>query len=148
MPIVGSTIRTVLLIIMAGLALAGYANANESSVDNKISAGKEILILHSYHPGFPWTDEVMKGMQETLDNSGASINFHVEYLDTKRQPDPEYFTHVLDAILHYKLEHRFFDLVLVSDNEALNFVVEHKQDLFASTPIVFCGAEKDLPQFS
>lgn len=145
MSVVRLMIRSILLLLVASLTLTVHTNANETSEDNRISSGKEILILHSYHPGFPWTDEVMKGMQETLDNSGASINFHVEYLDTKRQPDPEYFTHVLDAILHYKLEHRFFDLVLVSDNEALNFVVEHRKDLFASTPIVFCGAEKDLP---
>jgi signal transduction histidine kinase len=100
---------------------------------------KEVLILHSYHPGLPWTDGVMAGMQEVLDLPPETIHYHVEYLDTMRHPDPEYFAHVLDAILHYKLEKRFFDLVMVSDNEALNFVLEHRQALFADTPVVFCG---------
>lgn len=98
-----------------------------------------MLILHSYHPGLPWTDGVMAGMQEILDLPPETIHYHVEYLDTMRHPDPEYFTHVLDAILHYKLEKRFFDLVMVSDNEALNFVLEHRQALFSDTPVVFCG---------
>ncbi|ALC15239.1 multi-sensor signal transduction histidine kinase [Desulfuromonas soudanensis] len=140
MPVLVAPLRFVLLLLLASLFHPGPSAA---AVTPK---SREILILHSYHPGFPWTDEVMQGMQEVLANSEESINFHVEYLDTKRQPDPEYFTHVLDAILHYKLENSYFDLVLVSDNEALNFVIDHKTDLFPKTPVVFCGIEKKLPE--
>lgn len=134
------TFRPISLVLLLILMWTGVAAA----ADN-VPKSREILILHSYHPGFPPTDEMMRGMQEILGNSADSIKFHVEYLDTKRHPDPDYFTHVLDAILHYKLKNRFFDLVLVSDNEALNFVVEHKRDLFAATPVVFCGVVKQLP---
>jgi signal transduction histidine kinase len=137
--IVATPLKTILFICLTCLFTSGNIYAQEPL------ESREILILHSYHPGFPWTDEVMKGMQEGLESSDVSINFHVEYLDTKRHPDPEYFSYVLDAILHYKLENSFFDLVLVSDNEALNFVMEHRQNLFPSTPIVFCGVEKELP---
>ncbi len=142
MPVVTTIMRSVVLLCLAGLLSAEVSAATDDP------QSREILILHSYHPGFPWTDEVMKGMLDAFDSSEVSINFHVEYLDTKRQPDPEYFTHVLDAILHYKLENRFFDLVLVSDNEAFNFVIEHKQDIFSSVPVVFCGIEKIVPTLS
>ncbi|WP_020676080.1 ATP-binding protein [Geopsychrobacter electrodiphilus] len=133
-------IRSIALFFFAVLLLTATSTVGESAQI------REILILHSYHPGFPWTDETMKGMQKVLANSEDPIHLHVEYLDTKRQPDPEYFTHVLDSILHYKLKNKKFDLILVSDNEALNFVIEHKRDLFAATPIVFCGIEKILPE--
>jgi len=135
-----TTLKTALFLLLAGLLCAGQATAVTPP------KSREVLILHSYHPGFPWTDEVMEGMQEVLDTTDESIHFHVEYLDTKRQPDPEYFTHVLDAILHYKLENSFFDLVLVSDNEALNFVIDHRKDLFHDTPVVFSGIERNLPE--
>lgn len=102
MRVIITTIKMAVLLMLACLLSAGHVYAEGTP------EGRDILILHSYHPGFPWTDEVMKGMQEVLDNSDETITFHVEYLDTKRQPDPEYFTHVLDAIMHYKLEHRFF----------------------------------------
>lgn len=139
MPARMMTFRPIFVVLLLIMLWSGVVSASE------VPKSREILILHSYHPGFPPTDEIMKGMQETLGDSGDSINFHVEYLDTKRHPDPEYFTYVLDAILHYKLQNRFFDLVLVSNNEALNFVVEHKADLFPETPIVFSGVVQQIP---
>ncbi len=137
-----STVTTSLKIFPLFLLLC-FLFSDLSNAKESVSS-KEILILHSYHPGFPWTDETMRGMQQVLDTSENSINFHVEYLDTKRHPDPEYFAHVLDAILHYKLKNKSFDLILVSGNEALNFVIEHKKDLFPSMPIVFSGVEKTV----
>ena len=104
---------------------------------------RHILILHSFHPGFPWTDQIMAGMQEALKESPFHLTVDVEYLDTKRHHDSEYFYHVLDAILHYKLKHRTYDLVLLSDNGALNFALEHRNKLLKSTPIVFSGISCD-----
>ncbi len=101
----------------------------------------QILILHSYHPGLPSTDRLMSGLQDALLESALPLNFHVEYMDTKRHPDSEYFNHVLDAILHYKLQGHSFDLLIVSGNEALNFALEHRVDLFRNTPTVFTAIE-------
>lgn len=100
-----------------------------------------VLILHSYHPGLPFTDAITHGLQETLLSAPIPPNFHVEYMDTKRHPDSEYFNHVLDAILHYKLQGRSFDLLVVSGNEALSFALEHRSDLFIDTPIIFTAIE-------
>lgn len=98
-----------------------------------------VLVLHSYHPGYAWTDRVMAGIQEGFGTSDQHIRLHVEYLDTKRHSNPDYFSNILDAILHYKLEDRSFDLVLLTHNEALNFALQHRNDLFADTPLVFCA---------
>jgi len=102
---------------------------------------QRVLILHSYHPGLASTDSIMEGIQEALLDAPVPPNFHVEYMDTKRHPDSDYFDHVLDAILHYKLQDRSFDLLLVSGNEALNFALSHRIDLFIDTPIVFAAIE-------
>lgn len=100
---------------------------------------RHVLVLHSYHPGYPRTDRVMAGIQEVFSTSNQDIRLHVEYLDTKRHPDPEYFSNILDAILHYKLQGRSFDLVLLTHNEALKFALTHRNDLFAGTPMIFGG---------
>lgn len=106
---------------------------------------RQVLILHSYHHGMPWTDGVMEGMHDLLSTFQENTYFNVEYLDTMRYPGVEYFNHIVDAILHYKLENRSFDLVMVSDNEAFNFVMGHREDLFKDTPIIFCGIDKFDP---
>lgn len=122
--------------IVSGLAHAGLAAPRSP---------RHVLIIHSYHPGLPWTDRIMEGMQSVLGQPNRQINVDVEYLDTKRHSDPAYFSHILDAILHYKFKDRSYDLVLVSDNEAFNFVLVHRDDLFRRTPIIFCGINSGTP---
>jgi PAS domain S-box-containing protein len=106
----------------------------------------DILILHSYHMGQVWTDGVMAGMQKVLGPHGEDLRLHVEYMDTKRYHDPVYLTEMLDLLLTYKLQRLHFDLLLLSDNDALNFAVRHRHGLFADTPIVFCGINNFQPE--
>lgn len=109
---------------------------------------QHVLILHSYHPGWPWTDNIMAGMQSVLGQPSRQVNVDVEYLDTKRHRDSAYFSHILDAILHYKFKDRSYDLVMVSDNEAFNFALGHRDDLFRHTPIIFCGINSAAPSLA
>lgn len=132
--------RRVLLPALAVLFCCGVAAAAE----HPAGQAYHVLVLHSYHPGYPWTDRIMAGIQEVLASSARRIDADVEYLDTKRHQDAQYFSHILDAILHYKLKGRTYDLVLLSDNEALNFALEHRHDLFRNVPIVFCGINNDV----
>jgi PAS domain S-box-containing protein len=106
----------------------------------------DVLILHSYHLGQPWTDGVMAGMQEEFARSGANLRLQVEYMDTKRFHDPAYLSQLLDVVLTYKLQRTHFNLLLLSDNDAFNFALRHRNDLFADTPIVFCGVNNFQPQ--
>ena len=106
---------------------------------------RDVLILHSYHPGLPWTDSIMAGMQEALDDRIDGIHLQVEYLDSLRYPSPDYVDHLLEAIFRYKLKGRQFDLILLSDNPALSFVRKHRDDFFLGAPIVFCGINNFQP---
>ncbi|WP_298036295.1 PAS domain S-box protein [uncultured Desulfuromonas sp.] len=108
--------------------------------------GRSVFILHSYHPGLRWTDGIMAGVQEAFAESGQDIQLHVDYLDAKRYHAPEYFANFVDGILPYKLANLSFDLVLVSDNDAFDFALKHRDDLFAGAPIVFCGVNGFRPE--
>ncbi len=105
----------------------------------------DLLILHSYHMGQEWTDGVMAGMMEVL-ASRPDLRIHVEYMDTKRFHDPKYLEIVLATVLTHKLQKFTFDLVLLSDNDAFNFALAHRDDLFEETPIVFCGVNYFEPR--
>lgn len=108
-----------------------------------VQEAKQVLVLHSFHPGFPWTDEIMSGIQEAFHASSLRVSVDVEYLDLKRHHDTQYFYSVLDNILHYKFKKRTYDLILVSDNGALNFAMQHRGKLLKNTPMVFCGISCD-----
>lgn len=100
---------------------------------------KDLLILHSYDPGYPRTQRIMAGMEEVFAASGEDLRIQVEYLDTKRYHKAEYLDSVLETLFEFKLRHRRYDLVLLSDDDALKFVLKHRGDWFADTPVVYCG---------
>lgn len=109
------------------------------------ASGRSVLVLHSYHPDLAWTAGIMTGMHRELDTVRPPLSLHVEYLDTKRNPGAAYRAEYLDGVLPHKLANHRFDLVLLSDNDAFDFVVAHRRDLFAGVPVVFCGVNGYTP---
>ena len=103
-----------------------------------LRSGREILILHSYHQGFKWTDDILAGIMENLGQDGARAEVHVEYMDSKRYPEPE-FTYLNYLLLREKYRFTKFSLVLTSDDNAFNFARQYRQALFRDAPVVFCG---------
>jgi PAS domain S-box-containing protein len=100
--------------------------------------GSRILIINSYHSGLDWTDSIMNGIRDTFAKSGLDIEISAEYLDARRFPDPEHARRIRDFLM-FKLQGTAPNLVMVSDNAALDFVLSQRDQLFAGIPIVFCG---------
>jgi diguanylate cyclase (GGDEF)-like protein len=101
-------------------------------------AEHEILVLHSYHTGFTWTDDVHAGILEILGKKGSSLELHVEYMDTKRHPEPE-FTYLNYLLMREKYRSADFSVVVTSDDNAFNFARQYRHTLFNDAPLVFCG---------
>jgi len=99
---------------------------------------KQILILNSYHHGLSWTDNIVKGIKEALKPIESEIEYYIEYMDTKRFSEQMQMERFFN---YFKEKYRKsrFDVVIVSDNDALNFTLRHYQDLFNNLPVVFCG---------
>ncbi len=100
--------------------------------------GHDILVLHSYNAGFRWTDDILRGVTESLDGVPGGTELHVEYMDTKRHPEPE-FTYLNYLLLKEKYRFTSFSAVLTSDDNAFNFARQYRKALFPGVPIVFCG---------
>lgn len=98
-----------------------------------------VLVLHSYHRGLSWTDGVMQGMQDVFDQSDVDPDLYVEYMDTKRfSPDEEHFQRLF-SLYQEKYQEIQLDLILVSDNNAFDFILQYHDTLFPGVPVVFCG---------
>ncbi len=97
---------------------------------------KKVLLLHSYHTGYKWTDDITSAVQDEL--YGNKVDLRIEHLDTKRYFTPQYLNLQKES-LSKKYTSTQFDVVLVSDNHALNFALDFRPELFPDTPIVFCG---------
>lgn len=102
------------------------------------SERKQILFINSYHPGYKFSDDITRALSETFAQQG-NIDLRIEYLDTKRVNSPEYLEQVR-ILYQTKYKGARFDLIMSSDDAALNFLFKYADSLFPNVPVVFVGA--------
>ncbi|WP_372755129.1 ABC transporter substrate binding protein [Labilibaculum sp.] len=109
------------------------------------SERKEILVLNSYHDGLSWTDSVVNSIKREL-STNLSYSIHVEYMDSKRNYSQEYLQNLCDFYCKKYTNHQF-DLIISTDNNAFNFLLECKEKIFGNVPVIFCGLNSiiDIP---
>ncbi|WP_254782026.1 hypothetical protein [Desulfoluna spongiiphila] len=117
------------------LFLGGQAGATEAG---KSAPVRQVLVLNSYHPGYVWADSVTEGLRSVFDGRGSSLRVSFEYMDTKRYRPDEIFE-TLKEVYRLKYGAVRFDVIVAADNNALNFLLQNRHELFPDTPVVFCG---------
>ncbi len=115
-------------------ALAAEAHA-ESDRQN-------ILIINSYHKGLQWTDNELEGITSSLKEYGYHSDIYVEYMDWKRYPSEENLSRLYNYF-EYKYSEKPVDIVITTDDIALEFALKNRAELFSDAPIVFCGVNED-----
>ena len=51
---------------------------------------QRVLLLNSYHEGYAWTDELVRGVRAGLASSHLPIDLDIEYLDWRRHEDQKH----------------------------------------------------------
>jgi len=99
---------------------------------------KRVLVLHSYYQGYKWTDDENRGIESVLKSAIGNNNLYIEYMDTKKIFGDLYSQRLYEV---YKLKYRNFkfDAIMVTDNNAFDFIRKYRDDLFPGAPVVFCG---------
>ncbi len=122
------------MILLFLLVLTPAAWAAPASLEEFLDY-PQVLILHSYHQNYKWTEDMTKGIQDIL---GEKAELHFEYMDTKKHSDPAYLD-VLADFLEVKAEKIDYDLIISCDNYAFDFIREYRDRLYGPVPLVFCG---------
>ncbi len=103
-----------------------------------------VLVLHSYHAEYPWTARIQAGLKSVFEPAG--VETVVEYMDTKRVDGPAYRQSLCETY-RIKYGNRRPRLLLTTDDNALQFALDCRENLFPDIPLVFCGVndyKKDL----
>lgn len=98
---------------------------------------KEVLLIHSYHKGYIWSDDISKTIEKNF-SSDKNIELTTVYMDTKRIDDPSYLAN-LAKLYKQQFTNRTFDLIIISDNNAFDFMELYYDSLFKNVPVLFCG---------
>jgi len=127
--------RCMLLALLAALFLVCPAFASQDRP-------ARILVLHSYHQGLEWTDGVQREISRVFAEAGTHVDLDIHYLDMARL-GPVIGRERIEArfVQHLSTVHhdRGHDLVLVSDNDAMDAILRHRDTIAPQVPIVFCG---------
>ncbi|HQH27208.1 MAG TPA: ABC transporter substrate binding protein, partial [Oligoflexia bacterium] len=103
-----------------------------------------VLVIHSYHAGYGSSDAVMKGIENSFHGAAEEVELFIEYLDAKRLLDQSYLEQ-LHRILAFKYSRLRIDLVIASDNDALEFILKNRSTICAEKPVVFAGVSDFMP---
>ncbi|MHB8070356.1 MAG: hybrid sensor histidine kinase/response regulator [Candidatus Cryosericum sp.] len=132
--------RFAILIVLAVLFLAAPGFIRSVAA----SPSASVLILNSYHQGYSWTDGEVAGIRSAIADSGVPAQLSAEYLDWRRFPTQQNEAQI-EALLTLRYGTVKPGVLVVTDNPALEFALNHRSDLFAGVPIVFCGINDFQP---
>ena len=98
---------------------------------------KDILLVHSYHRGYKWSDDISKVIERRFEKSDTT-SLTTVFMDTKKVATPLYFDRLFE-LYDEQFRGRGFDLIIAADNNALEFVIRYHEHLFKDLPVVFLG---------
>lgn len=102
---------------------------------NQQEARKNVLYISSYSPSFTTFFDQVEGVQSQFQDK--NIGLDIEFMDTKRFYTEENLSNFYHS-LSYKMQYLpTYDAIIVADDNALNFAMTYKSELFNHIPIVF-----------
>ncbi|NLZ80308.1 MAG: EAL domain-containing protein [Clostridiales bacterium] len=120
---------SVILVILVVLFSTAFAKEDVSEA--------KVLFISSYSERFNTVPEQIKGLKEVFDAN--KITMDIEYMDAKRFDKPEDVENFY-KLLAYKINKlQPYDVIVVGDDNALQFALDYQEELFQEIPIVFLG---------
>ncbi len=102
-------------------------------------AKHHIFVLHSYHNGIKWVEDVNQGIFKVLlAKDRNDLELHIEYLDAMRQDGAKSLA-TLRHLISSRYKDIVFDAVIGVDDIAIDLLVQYHVDLFADAQFFYCG---------
>jgi len=130
-------------VLAANLLLAGSIVCPAKEANQNVTARKDVLVLLPENLGFEGQMDFVQILRKELDVPDQ-VDLHVEALDLmrlKNSENDEKFAHIYRT----KYENVKMDVVVAGQRPVLEFLLNHRKDLFPGVPIVFGIVPKDIP---
>lgn len=125
-------ISSVLFVIIVLFTNIVYAEKNEKE---KL----EVLFISSYSLNFISFEDQVQGIREGLNNNA---NIKIEYMNSSNINLEENELRFYDLVKMNLENYNNYDAIIVGDDEALEFTLKYREDIFKGIPIVFLGIQR------
>ncbi|MCH5276047.1 MAG: GGDEF domain-containing protein [Lachnospiraceae bacterium] len=95
-----------------------------------------ILFISSYSYAWDAVQLQIEGIQEGVPD-GTVVDY--EFMDTKRVDDETAMDFFYEGLAYRMSQVESYDAIILGDDAALVFAMEHREDLFADVPLIFEG---------
>ena len=102
---------------------------------------RNVLVINSYRPTYDWAKQTTKGIEDTLAQYKDRIELEIEYMYSRHCSDEEHYKNLYELYKH-KASSRKCDVIIAADDNALRFVLQHRDELYPNVPVVFCGIQE------
>ncbi len=127
------------ILLLAGALLAVGGTAPQAQTASP--PARSLLLVHSYQQGPAWVQNITDGALSVFGQSrDFRFNYRFEYMNIL-DADPSGYP----EIYRRRLGRSRFDVLIGVDNQALEFLVDNRAELFAGVPIVFCSVDDYSP---
>ena len=121
------------------------APGDRAKADN--SGRQNVFHLNSYPNGYIWSDSLIEGLKSVFAKSDFNIVFNIEYMDSKQRYDDN-VKMSLYAIYAHKYKGIDIDAIIVSDNNAFDFILQFREAVVPGVPVIFCGVNEFIPDLA
>ncbi len=122
-----------LLLMLLGMAASSLPVEGRATAPNRT-----VLVLHSYHQGYEWTDHQAAGIGKELAASAPNAITIPYHLDWKRFPDASGLER-MRALIGHRHPRGTVDAIIATDDAALAFAVELRREVYGPVPLVHGG---------
>ncbi|MCF8083829.1 MAG: PAS domain S-box protein [Deltaproteobacteria bacterium] len=138
-----SALTTALMVAFSGL----WHDASADTIPSPSDPAPQVLVIHSYYPTFTWADNITRGIRRAFSEDPQNeVALDFEFLDAKRHPEPAYLNQMADLLRMKYPDPEAVDVIVCSDDQALNFLLDRSDTLFPGVPVVFCGVNGYTPE--
>jgi len=128
-------LRILFILLLATLHCTAWATGQY--------VGHKVMLLNSYHDGYPWTHDITQSVQDTL--MGTGIELQIFYMDTKHHRSED---EKKAGALKAKTAIDAFqpDVLISADDDASKYVIA---PFYKNTelPVIFCGINWDASSY-
>jgi ABC-type uncharacterized transport system substrate-binding protein len=104
--------------------------------------GRRVLVVHSYHEGYSWVQEINEGLADAFD--GRDVEQETFYMDTKRRTSDSWKRQAgrwaMVAVDRFQP-----DVIIAVDDNAQEYFARQLVD--SDKPVVFCGVNQDPAKY-
>ena len=127
-----------LIVVMVLLCLPASA---QNQPQESTGRTRNVLVINSYRPTYDWARQTIKGIEGTLRQYKDRIEIKIEYMNSRHFDDEKHYKNLYELYKH-KATFRKYDVIIAADDNALRFVLQHRDEIYPNVPVVFCGIQE------